>query len=83
MQISLDDFSKKLATIIILICIAIFVLQLYKGTAMLDSLMFAVALAVAAIPEALSSIVTIVQAMGTQKMAAENAIMKEWQRNRQ
>ncbi|MBO5489406.1 MAG: cation-translocating P-type ATPase, partial [Eubacterium sp.] len=77
LQISLDDFSKKLATIIILICIAIFVLQLYKGTAILDSLMFAVALAVAAIPEALSSIVTIVQAMGTQKMAAENAIMKE------
>ena len=39
--------------------------------------MFAVALAVAAIPEALSSIVTIVQAMGTQKMARENAVIKE------
>lgn len=43
----------------------------------LDSLMFAVALAVAAIPEALSSIVTIVQAMGTQKMAREHAIIKD------
>ena len=39
--------------------------------------MFAVALAVAAIPEALGSIVTIVQAMGTQKMAKEHAVIKD------
>ena len=45
--------------------------------AVLDALMFAVALAVAAIPEALGSIVTIVQAMGTQKMAREHAIIKD------
>lgn len=77
LQVSLDEFSKRLAIIIIGICVIVFALQMYQGTALLDSLMFAVALAVAAIPEALSSIVTIVQAMGTQKMAADNAIMKE------
>lgn len=77
LQISLDKFSSKLAIIIMVICVVVFVLSLYRKMPVLDSLMFAVALAVAAIPEALSSIVTIVQALGTQKMAKENAIIKE------
>ena len=77
LQISLDDFSKKLATVIIFISILVFGLSLYRNMPLIDSMMFAVALAVAAIPEALGSIVTIVQAMGTQKMASENAIIKE------
>ena len=75
LQISLDQFSSKLAIIIIAICVIVFGLSLYRDMPVLDSLMFAVALAVAAIPEALSSIVTIVQAMGTQKMAKEHAII--------
>lgn len=77
LQISLDQFSSKLAAVIMIICAFVFLLSLYRKMPVLDSLMFAVALAVAAIPEALSSIVTIVQAMGTQKMAREHAIMKE------
>ena len=77
LQISLDNFSKKLAALIIVICIVVFLLSLYRDMTVLDSLLFAVALAVAAIPEALGSIVTIVQAMGTQKMAKEHAIIKE------
>lgn len=77
LQVSLDQFSSRLAFVILVICAGVFVLSLYRKMPVLDSLMFAVALAVAAIPEALSSIVTIVQAMGTQKMAKENAIMKE------
>ena len=77
LQISLDQFSSRLAIAIMIICAFVFALCLYRKMNLLESMMFAVALAVAAIPEALSSIVTIVQAMGTQKMAKENAIIKE------
>ena len=77
LQISLDRFSGHLAAVIMGICALVFVLSLYRKMPVLDSLMFAVALAVAAIPEALGSIVTIVQAMGTQRMARENAIIKD------
>lgn len=77
LQVSMDQFSSRLAFVIMLICALVFLLSLYRRMPVLDSLMFAVALAVAAIPEALSSIVTIVQAMGTQRMAKENAIIKE------
>lgn len=77
LQANLDDFSKKLAMAILAICILVFGLSIYREVPILDSLMFAVALAVAAIPEALSSIVTIVLAVGTQKMAKEHAIIKK------
>ncbi len=76
LQQSLDKFSSKLATAILLICLVVFGLQIWRGQPLMDALLFAVALAVAAIPEALSSIVTIVQAMGTQKMAKQHAIIK-------
>ena len=78
LQQSLDNFSAKLAVVILAICAVVFALSIFRtGMEVLDSLMFAVALAVAAILEALSSIVTIVLAMGTQKMAKQNAIMKD------
>ena len=77
LQVSLDKFGSQLAIVIMIISVVVFVLSLYRKMPVLDSLMFAVALAVAAIPEALSSIVTIVQAMGTQKMAREHAIIKD------
>lgn len=84
LQKNLDHFSKVLAIVIIGICIVVFGLTLWRGWnptdifgSVTNSLLFAVALAVAAIPEALSSIVTIVQAVGTQKMAKQNAIIKD------
>ena len=77
LQISLDDFGKKLTIGILVICLVIFLVDIYRGLPIIDSLMFSVALAVAAVPEALSSIVTIVLALGTQKMAHEGAIVKK------
>ena len=77
LQESLDKFSGRLAMLIMFVCAIVFALCMYRDMSILDSMMFAVALAVAAIPEALSSIVTIVQAFGTQKMAKENAIIKD------
>lgn len=77
LQISLDQFSKKLALAVFFVCLAVFGLSIYRKMEILDAMMFAVALAVAAIPEALGSIVTIVQAMGTQKMARQSAIIKD------
>ena len=77
LQVSLDKFGSQLAIVIMIISAVVFVLSLYRRMPVLNALMFAVALAVAAIPEALSSIVTIVQAMGTQKMAKEHAIIKD------
>ena len=78
LQISLDTFSKKLAIGVMAVCVLVFLLSIFRsGMSVIDSLMFAVALAVAAIPEALGSIVTIVLAIGTQKMAKEHAIIKD------
>lgn len=77
LQISLDSFSKKLAILIMAICALVFCLGIYRKMPVIDAMMFAVALAVAAIPEALGSIVTIVQAMGSRRMAKEHAIVKE------
>lgn len=77
LQVNIDDFGKKLAIVILGICFLIFLLNIFRKVEIVDSFMFAVSLAVAAIPEALGSIVTIVLALGTQKMAKENAIVRK------
>lgn len=77
LQRSLDSFSKKLSIAIMVICVIVLGLSLLRGQNILDAMMFAVALAVAAIPEALSSIVTISLAIGTQKMAKHNAVIRD------
>ncbi|WP_050638081.1 cation-translocating P-type ATPase [Candidatus Stoquefichus sp. SB1] len=77
LQKSLDEFSGKLSIAIMFICAIVLALNIFLAKqSLLDAMMIAVALAVAAIPEALSSIVTIVLSMSTQKMVKENAIIK-------
>ena len=79
LQINLDQFGQKLSILILLFCAILFGISIFRGDDLVDAFLFAVALAVAAIPEALSSIVTIVLSFGTQKMAKEHAIMRKLQ----
>ena len=79
LQVNLDQFGQKLSILILVFCAILFGVSILRGDDIVDALLFAVALAVAAIPEALSSIVTIVLSFGTQKMAKEHAIMRKLQ----
>lgn len=76
---SLEEFGKKLSVLILVFCGMLFAINVFRGEKISSAFMFAVALAVAAIPEALSSIVTIVLSFGTQKMAKEHAIIRKLQ----
>ena len=80
LQVSLDQFGKKLTVIILSLCAVLFGVSVFwRRENAMDAFLFAVALAVAAIPEALSSIVTIVLSFGTRKMAKEHAIIRKLQ----
>ena len=79
LQKNLDDFGKKLSITILVFCGILFAISVNRGESIVNAFLFAVALAVAAIPEALSSIVTIVLSFGTQKMAKEHAIIRKLQ----
>ena len=79
LQMNLDNFGQKLSILILIFCALLFGISVFRGESIGDAFLFAVALAVAAIPEALSSIVTIVLSFGTQKMAKEHAIIRKLQ----
>lgn len=80
LQVSLDQFGRRLSAIILMICAILFAASvLVRHENVMNAFLFAVALAVAAIPEALSSIVTIVLSFGTSQMAKENAIIRRLQ----
>ena len=77
LQIKLSQVSKVISMMCIVICIVVFGLEFYNGLSVLDSFKTAVALAVAAIPEGLATVVTIVLSMGVTKMAKKNAIVRK------
>lgn len=87
LQKKLDQFSKRLGIIIMILAIIIFALEVgravffdrvgFTGELIVNAFMFSISVAVAAIPEALSSIVTIVLASGTNTMAKRKAIIRK------
>ncbi len=77
LQKKINELSKVLSIVIVVIAIVIFIVGYLKGNPMLDVFMLAVSLAVAAIPEGLSAVITITLAMGVQKMAKEKAIVRK------
>ncbi len=77
LQKSLNDMGKILAMVFLIVCAIVFIVGIIQGGEPLQLFMTAVSLAVAAIPEGLPAIVTIVLALGMNRMAKKNAIVKK------
>ena len=79
LQIKLNELSRKLSWMILVICGFVFVVNLVRngGKAVLDTFMIAVSLAVAAIPEGLSAVVTVLLSIGVTKMSKNHAIIRK------
>lgn len=76
MQVRLDKLGKVLAIISIVVCTIIFIIGLCYGRGLMEMFMTAVSLAVAAIPEGLPAVSTVVLALGVQRLAKQNAIVR-------
>ena len=79
LQLKLNELSRKLSVMILVICAFVFIVNLVRsgGKAVLDTFMVAVSLAVAAIPEGLSAVVTILLSIGVTKMSKNHAIIRK------
>ena len=79
LQIKLKELSRKLSAMILVICAFVFIVNLVRngGKAVLDTFMIAVSLAVAAIPEGLSAVVTVLLSIGVTKMSKNHAIIRK------
>ncbi|MEM3593134.1 MAG: calcium-transporting P-type ATPase, PMR1-type [Candidatus Jordarchaeaceae archaeon] len=77
LQVRLKDLAKKLTYIVIIICLIVFLTGTLRGGSIFDMFLNSVGLAVAAIPESLPAVVTITLALGVQRMAKRNAIIRK------
>ena len=77
LQKRLNDLGKTLGIVCLIICAVIFLIGIAEGKELVDMFMTAVSLAVAAIPEGLAAVSTIVLAIGMQRMVKKNAIVKK------
>lgn len=77
LQVRLAHLSKLLGMLCVVICVAMFVVSLLQGRDIFDMLLLSISLAVAAIPEGLPAVVTIVLALGVQVMSKSNAIIRK------
>ena len=77
LQVKLAQISKMIGGLCLLICAVVFVLELMSGLTLLDAFKTSVALAVAAIPEGLATVVTICLALGVSQMAKQNAVVRK------
>ena len=76
LQDQLDQIGKSIGVICIIICIVVFFMEMLSGLTVLEAFKTAIALAVAAIPEGLATVVTVVLALSVQRMVKKNAIIK-------
>lgn len=72
-----DRLGKMIGAIAIVVCIGVFFIDYYQGMNIVQTFMTAVSLAVAAIPEGLPAVLTLTLAIGMQKMARSNAIVRK------
>ncbi|MBO5954465.1 MAG: HAD-IC family P-type ATPase, partial [Clostridia bacterium] len=76
LQKSIDKIGKIITWTVVAVCVIIFSMELISGNSGMDSIMTSVALAVAAIPESLPAVITIILAMGVQQLAKRKCIIK-------
>jgi len=76
LQKSIDKIGKVITWIVLAVCFVVFTIALISGDGIKDAIMLSVALAVAAIPESLPAVITIIMALGVQQLAKRKCIIR-------